>query len=314
MRRIAVVLVVAAGLSIALAANPRATPFEVTGRTQPVLGRMARIAPVVLHDVEKVHVKLGAAVKAGQLLIQLDDDEPKAELEGKKAALAELKAGLARHKALPREEERAEARAALDAARIGAVAAKEQFERIDPLWRQGAITEQRHHDARANLQRSEAEQRAAAARLARLLKQPIELETAELEARIQAAEAAVKVAEAELDHYGVKAPIDGIIASLDVCPGEVARPGTTIWGEILDLSELDVRCELSPELADRLTLDQSATVSSPSRPGVRIAGKVTYIGIAADPKTGRIPVLIRVSNPELRLRCYVEVKVSFEGP
>ena len=69
------------------------------------------------------------------------------------------------------------------------------------------------------------------------------------EADERAAKAALDSAVAELEHSHVTAIMDGIVSRLDVCPGVVARPGTTVWGEIVDLRELDVRCELSPEQA-----------------------------------------------------------------
>jgi multidrug resistance efflux pump len=121
----------------------------------------------------------------------------------------------------------------------------------------------------------------------------------------------VKAAEAELEHYTVTAAIDGVVASLEVSLGTVARPGTTVWGEILDLRKIDVACELAPHLADSLAVGQRAEVVMEGRPDQRWAGQVVFIGLAADPKTGRIPVRVRIDNAEERLRCYVDVKVRF---
>ena len=65
--------------------------------------------------------------------------------------------------------------------------------------------------------------------------------------KMQAAKAAIDGNKAELEHFTVLAPIDGAINWLDVYLGTVSRPGTTLWGELLDLSEMDARCDLSPE-------------------------------------------------------------------
>src|SRR6476646_8503241 len=64
--------------------------LEVTGKTQPAPGRLAVIAPVVLHPVVEVKVAPGDRVKKDQLLIKLDDDEPRADVRAKQAALTEL--------------------------------------------------------------------------------------------------------------------------------------------------------------------------------------------------------------------------------
>jgi HlyD family secretion protein len=280
----------------------------VTGKTQPAPGRSARIAPAVLHPVVEVLVKAGDRVKKDQRLVVLDEDEPKADVASKKAALDAARATLARLKAEPREEEIKEATASLHVAQITLEEARRYLQRITPGWEHGVVPEQRYHEARVHVSKSEAEQRAAAARLHKLHKRAFAQELAEMEAKVAEAAANVRGAEAELEHYTVVAPIDGVVSWLDVNLGTVARPGTTVWGEILDLSELDVRCEVPPRRADGLGIGETADVVDEGR-GLRLRGKIVLVGIAADPSTGRVPVLVRLANRDGRLRCHVEVKV-----
>jgi multidrug resistance efflux pump len=284
---------------------------EVSGKTQPAPGRKGVIAPVVLHPVEQVLVTTGDRVKKDQKLVEIDADEPKADLRGKEAALRELEASLERLLAEPRKEEQDEARAGLENSQVATKSAREIFDRIEPLWQKGSIPEIRYHEAKVSLAKLQAEERAAAARLERLLKRPFAKEVAEMKARIAAAQAGVDSAKAELEHYTVTAPIEGVVTVLEVSPGTVSRPGTSVWGEILDLRELDVRCEVSPRQADALVVGQSAEVFQDWRREERFPGQVTFVSPAADPRTGRVPVLVRVKNPKERLRCYVDVKVQF---
>ena len=102
-------------------------------------------------------------------------------------------------------------------------------------------------------------------------------------------------------------PIDGVVTSLDVVPGTMSRPGTTVWGEILDLSVIDVRCDVTPDQADQITQGQDAEVTHKGRTEV-MKGQVANVGIAADRVTGKIPVLVRLKNPDTRLRCCIDVK------
>jgi HlyD family secretion protein len=266
---------------------------------------------VPLHPVEEVRVQPGDRVQKGQVLVKLDDDEPQADVRAKKAALAELKAGLDRLKAQPREEERAELRAALEAAKVGAKEARDLLERIKPGFRSGSIPEATYYTARASLLKLEADERAAAARLQQLLKKPWKLEVAEMEAKVAAAQAALEASQAELEHYTVTAPIDGVITWLEAAPGTVSRPGTSVWGEILDLSEIDVQCDLTPRQAGRVRLSDRAVVRQGEDPEARWEGRVVFVGIAADPQSGRVPVRVRLANPKGRLRCYTEVTVRF---
>jgi RND family efflux transporter MFP subunit len=132
------------------------------------------------------------------------------------------------------------------------------------------------------------------------------------EAQMLAAEAELSLAQSELKLYTVTAPIDGEVAWLDVSPGTVTWPGTLIWGEIVDLSELDVRCELSPLQADQVAVGQSADVWLDGKTEAAGTGKVVFVGKVADRNSGLVPVVVRVSNSQDRLRAEVPVKARFQ--
>jgi RND family efflux transporter MFP subunit len=139
-----------------------------------------------------------------------------------------------------------------------------------------------------------------------------EIRTAALKADYdaQAARSAVALAKAELEHFVVVAPIDGVVNRLDVYQGTVSRPGTTVWGEVLDLSEIDVRCDVAPELLDQLQVGQNALVRN-DKTSFSGKGQIVFIGLSADKSTGLVPVLVRLPNPEGRLRCEIAVQVRF---
>jgi membrane fusion protein, multidrug efflux system len=134
------------------------------------------------------------------------------------------------------------------------------------------------------------------------------------EIRERAAEAAWESAKAELEHYVVTAPINGVVSWLDVSPGTVSRPGTSVWGEILDLSEIDVRCELTADEADQVSVGQPAEVHSKQSKISCGKGRVVFVGLTADQRTGLVPVVVRLHNVKERLRCGVPVYVRFDGP
>jgi multidrug resistance efflux pump len=292
------------------AASP---PVAVTGRTHPAPGRSATIAPVVLHPVVEVRVVPGDRVKKDQVLARLDDDEARADVRAKEAALAEAKATVERLKNQPREAERAEARAVLASTRTSVAEYRGLLERFEKLWGLGGLSDQAYHSTKAGLLRAELDERAATARLEQLLKKPWQLEVAEAEARVTTATANLESAQAELDHYTVRASLDGVISWLEVNPGTVSRPGTSVWGEILDLREIDVLCELTPGQADHIAVGQAAEVCRDWPNGARWAGRVVSVAVAADRQTGRVPVRVRVGDAREQLRCYVEVTVRFGG-
>ncbi len=175
-------------------------------------------------------------------------------------------------------------KATLESARVVLKETKRLFDQAEAAHRDGALPATNFHATRSAFHKAEHE--------------------------ANAAQAALEAAQAELEHYRVDAKIDGVIAWLDVHVGMVSRPGTTTWGEILDLSEIDARCDLTPENADRVAVGQAAEVRARGRKD-GLMGRIAFVGIAADEKSGLIPVCVRVSNPKTHFRCGVPVRVRF---
>lgn len=290
-----------------LPTQPSTPIVEAIGKTRTVPSRLGAICTMIQHPVIKIHVAAGDRVKEGQPLIDLDADEPEAEVRSKRATVAELQAGLARLKALPRAEERAEARATLEGAQVTARAAHALLDRIHALHAQDAVSTKQHNEAHTAALKADADVKASQAHLDYLLKLPIEQEIEEQASRLAAAQAELEAFEAELEHYTIHAPIDGVVSWLDVSLGTVSRPGTSTWGEIVDLSEIDVRCELPAEQVDRLDLDQSVEIIQRNAERTRWNGRIVFVGPAADTRTGLVPVVARVADAGGRLRANLEV-------
>jgi RND family efflux transporter MFP subunit len=232
---------------------------EVVGRTESAPGRKGMIAPVPLHPVVEVLVNPGDRVNKGQALVKLDDDEARAEVRVK--------------------------RAALENARIDLQESRRYLGAIEKAI--SSVPDVAHQKARVAALAAEMHERSA--------------------------EAALESAQAELQHYVVTASIDGVVSWLDVSPGTVSRPGTSVWGEILDLSEIDVRCEVTADQADRASVGQPAEVRSSEGNMGSGTGRVVFVGLTADRTTGLVPVVVRLPNPKERLRCGVRVHVRFDA-
>jgi RND family efflux transporter MFP subunit len=232
---------------------------ETLGRTECAPGRKGIIAPVPLHPVVEVLVNPGERVKKGQALVRLDDDEARAEVRVK--------------------------RAALENARIDVQESRRYLGAFEKAI--SSVPDVAYQKARVAALAAEMHERAA--------------------------EAAWESAQAELQHYVVTASIDGMVSWLDVSPGMVSRPGTTVWGEILDLREIDVRCELTVGQADGLCAGQPAVVRSSEGNIESGVGRVVFVGLTADKTTGLVPVVVRLPNPKERLRCGVPVHVCFDA-
>ena len=238
---------------------PGTLVIEVVGRTQCMLTRKCSIAPVPLHPVTEVLVEPGCRVKKGQALVKLDDDEPKADVRAKHAAL--------------------------ECADLVLQETRRHLAAAEKAYRTGALPEQTYYEIR----------------VASLKAEKVE----------QAAKALLDSARAELEHYEVVAQIDGVVSWLNVHPGMVSRPGTTVWGEILDLREIDVHCALTMEQAEQVRVGQTAEVKQKRRNDVFGTGRVVFVGIEVDSKNALVPVHLRLLNPDERLRSEEAVQVRF---
>jgi RND family efflux transporter MFP subunit len=236
-----------------------AEAWVLPGQTQCINNRRGIIAPTVLHPVTEVMVAVGDKVKKGQPLVQIDDDEPQAEVRAKKAQLES--AANALHEA------------------------KRYLASLESLHNQGAVPVQKLYELRAAAIKAEADEKFAKASLA--------------------------AHTAELEHYVVIAPIDGIVNRLEVHPGMVSRPGTSVWGEILDLREIDVRFQVTLDQADLLKVGDLVEVLRADLTTAHGTGKVVFIGLEANAETGKVPALVRLANPEGKLRCEAPVRLRF---
>jgi RND family efflux transporter MFP subunit len=256
-------------------AQPDKGLFTVAGRTRCVPGNKAIIAPVPLHPVDDIFVSVGDRVRKGDKLVQLDADEPKADVRAKLASL--------------------------EAAEIMLKEAIRLKESVDPVQQKGILSAQRINEILTGAKKAAADARQAKAML--------------------------ESAQFELEHYTVEAPIDGIVNRLDVYLGMVSRPGTTVWGEILNLAEIDVACQLSMSQVEKLAagqksklltehgmsyFGQEADVLHKETAAKLGTGVVVFIGLEAD-ANGNLPALIRLDNPDYKLRCEVPVQLRFTG-
>jgi len=283
----------------------------VTGKTQPAPGRVAFICPLVVDPVKEVLVRQGDRVQKGQVLLKHDNEEAVTKVKAKEAVLKSLEASLTQIKMKPHGEETKQAEQALEKARFTLKTRKRDLQRMQGLWEKGAVPEKTCREARLAYEKAQIEERSAASRLQAQIRQPLGWQIAEAKAKVAEAKAELEAAEEALQDFRLKARIAGVVTELRAGPGLTARPGTAVWGKIVDVSELDVRCDLAPGQARGLKVGQPARVRDESDPGAPLRGRVAVVGVVADPGTGRVPVLVRVANPDGRLFCYVPVKVEF---
>ncbi|MDI1248643.1 MAG: HlyD family efflux transporter periplasmic adaptor subunit [Lacunisphaera sp.] len=252
-------------------------------------------------------VSEGEQVQAGQLIARLEDTEQqqqvalrRAELDAVAAALAELEAG-------SRPQEIAAVAAALRSAEAERERVRLDFVRAQELRAKDVIADREFQGMEAQLKVAEARAAEAAERLKLVQAGPRAETILQARARTAQAQAAVALAETQLDYTRLVSPMTGTVLSHNIEPGEFVAAGTPVV-TVADTVHVWVRAYLDQSDLGRVRHGQKVVVRTDSFPGRDFAGTVGFIASEAEftPKT--------VQTPKERVKLVFRLKVNVENP
>jgi len=171
---------------------------------------------------------------------------------------------------------------------------------------QRAVAEANHKDAQNNLRRWERLRKENA--VSEQQYEQIKLAFEAAASQLQQAQAAVNLAEYNLDVSIMEAPFAGIIASKNAEVGDVVNPMMGGFGApsgvltLMDFSAVKITVEVSQNDIALIAKGQKAFVEVSSYPGRTFEGRVIVVNLAADPQSKKFGVEILVPNPELLLK------------
>jgi len=289
----------------------RLPPFgfgRVSTENAYLRGSVTVIAPKVDGYVAEVLVSDFSPVEKGQPLVRLDDRNYRQKLEQAQAALELAKANLDSLTQAMRAREAAirSADAAVTSARAQGVNAAAQLSRTradqaraDSLIGDGSISIRERDQSEGFLRAAEAGQLQAAAaveqsRAARAVAQQ-DLETVKvnrraLEAGIRSAQAAVKLAEIDLENTVVRAPATGRTGEIGVKLGQYVTPGAQLLS--LVPSRVWVIANFKEAQTAEMREGQAAELHVDAVPGIALTGKVEQLS----PATGSEFSVLRTDN------------------
>jgi HlyD family secretion protein len=260
--------------------------------------------------IAEVLVREGDRVRAGQVLARLRTDRLRAKVRQAEAGVAAQGEALRRLRNGTRAEEKAQARAALAAAEAEAANARSQFERLTAIATSSegrAVSKQDLDAARATLEMGDARVETNRKALALALAGPREEDIAQAQAQMEAAEAELAVLQRQLADAELAAPVDAVVRSRLLEPGELATPQRPVFS----LAVTDpkwVRAYASETALGRLRVGAPANVFIDSFPDEPLDGSLGFISSVAEftPKT--------VQTEDLRTSLVYEVRVFVEDP
>jgi HlyD family secretion protein len=254
--------------------------------------------------VEKILVKEGESVRAGQVVAIMQNEEIKAAVRRAERELLVARSKLAEVRSGARAEEINEARAAWEGASAVLQEAESQLRRYRELRAQGMVSSatlderQRAHDA-ARAAAEQAEQRK------RLLEAGPRPETVRLYAdQVKLAEAALDYSRRLLDKTFIRSPIAGTVIQRYLDEGEGVTPEIPILG-IADLDRIWLNVEVDETDIGKVKAGAPVEVTSDAYRGTTFKGRVRQISDYAGARR------IRPSNPAVNLGLrVVQVKIE----
>jgi HlyD family secretion protein len=280
-----------------------ATTIDASGTVEAIDADLGfqlggRIAEIVVGE--------GETVAQGDVLARLDSSELEALRAQADGQLAAVQARLRELERGARPEERAQARAAAEAARQRMDESSRMLDRTRTLFDGGAVSrealeqaETAHAIAVAQHEQAQDQERLVASG-------PRAEQIDAQRALVRAALAGLAQVDAALDQATLRAPFDGIVTVRHREPGETVYPGAPVV-TVLDPTSRWVRIYVREDQIGRVSLGQSARIESDSHADSAFAGRVIHIASEAEftPRT--------VQTAEERLKLVYAVKVAIDG-
>jgi membrane fusion protein (multidrug efflux system) len=242
--------------------------------------------------VRSVNFRDFQSVRAGDLLVQIDDREYRANVLHAEAALAKAQAILANldYEVAAQRATIAQARANADSSASKLRLAIDDNRRFAALEDSGAVTGQEADSARSNAAVIRATQAGslAAVDLASRQRDVLEGQRAQREADVLAARATLDSARIALSYTRIVAPADGTIGQRVVQPGSLLNPGTAVVTFVAKTMPYVVANYKETQML-RIAPGQPVEIRVDSLPGVRLRGRVSRLAPASGATFSALP-------------------------
>ncbi|HEY7299426.1 MAG TPA: HlyD family efflux transporter periplasmic adaptor subunit [Xanthobacteraceae bacterium] len=257
------------------------------GFAQPAEGAMGRVeggevlslGTSATGTIAEMPVSAGDRVKAGQRLVQIECSAVEREVEARKSDLAAAEAAYLRIQHGPRPEEISVGIANVNLADARLHEAQRAYERVQSLREGVTVTRVQIDQAERDAHMAAAMLEENRAKLHLLQAGSREEDIAEARARRDAAKARVDEAAARLSYCAVVAPIDGIVLSTHVSPGQLVStmaPVTLLT--MIDDSRRRVRAFVDEREISKVCPGEHARIAADGVPGMQFDGVVESVG------------------------------------
>jgi membrane fusion protein (multidrug efflux system) len=235
-------------------------------------GNRVSISSKMLGRIVQLAVDEGDSVKAGRVIVRLDDSDLRAQDEQAKAALAY-------------------ARETVTLAKVNLDKAQDDYQRAKIQFNGSIIPKEQYDHALKSMQAAQAQYSIALA-------------------QVGTARAQLGVVQTQLLNTTIAAPFDGVVSKRWVMAGDVVQPGQPIFS-IYDLQHLWVTANFEETKLASIRLNDPVEISVDAYPDSHFEGKVIQLGANTASQFSLIPPN-NASGNFTKVTQRVPVKISIE--
>jgi membrane fusion protein, multidrug efflux system len=310
----------AVAATVALAASTAMTPGRwiaplrsTSTENAYVQGDVTPISPKISGYIAEAAIRDHQAVRAGDVLFRIDDSDYRARVSQAAAGVATRRAMLG-NLASRIEQQRAvieQAIAALRGAEAEAHRAALDFARFRELTARNFVSQARLDQAEAEHLRNRAAVAQAQANVAAARGQMnvLESQRPQLLADIDAAAAALRLAEIELENTVVRSPADGRVGEREARVGQYVRPGTLLVAIVPQ--EFWVVANFKETQIAAMQIGDAVTISVDAIRGAAFRGRVESFSPASGAQFALLPPDNATGN-FTRIVQRIPVKITFD--
>ena len=299
-------------------AGSSSTGAVLTASGYAVAHHKIDVGAKVMGRVAWIGVEKGDKVQQGQLLVRLEDQEFRAQVNQAQANQAAAQARLDQLSSGSRPQEKLKDKAGVLQAEANLQNAEAEYERAAKLYQAGVVSKAEFD--RALAQRDSARALVQAARQSSEMTNigPRAEEIRAAAAQVQQMKAALDYARTQLASTEIKAPVSGTVLQRIVERGEMVSPSAfgdagarTSVVSLADLSDLQIELDISQQDFARLKMNQRAEIIPEAFPTLKYTGFIAEIAPEANRAKATVQIKVKVENPNEQLRPEMNVRVNF---
>lgn len=297
--------------------------FSYGGKINPK--QQITVSSKVAGKVKEVYFEIGDKVKEGDVLFRLDETDLRNNIKALEAQLKSAQAsvnmgqvGLSSVKGSQYEQQKSQLNAAVKTAGIRYQDAKKAYEDIKILYDIGSASKQQLDQLKSAYQMALLGYESAKDNydlfINNLSKESVQTAQSQLTQAIAAKEGLeIQIANAKetLEDTAVKSPIDGVVSSRMIDPGEMVG-GAIAPFTIIQMDKVYVDVNVSEQIINKLKKGQKVDIYVSSASSTAFKGTITAISPAADERTFTYPVKIEIDNKDGLLKPGMFAQVKFE--